>query len=229
MSDIIIECPICMEPIEGVNNKVTTECGHSFHCKCIMQNAAHNGFGCPYCRTSMAEEVDEDDDSEDEYEDEESSVFDEDALVSFRMFHQRINDEEVEEEPEDEWETDDEAEEEEDGNVPSADIVTQRLTERGVTMEDLVKSLLTLEHESENEEYSRICNVVYGHFRVVLATHNRNNNAAAAPAPQVVPVVPSEPVNNMATPIPNEVMSAPAIAEIKSVSIHRRREFMCHV
>ena len=147
MSDIIIECPICMEPIEGDKNKVTTECGHSFHCKCIMQNAAHNGFDCPYCRTAMAEEVDEDDYSEDEDEEEEASVFDEDALVSFRMFHQRVNDEEVEEEPEDEWETDNEAEEEEDDNIPSADIVTQRLTERGVTMEDLVKSLLTLEHE----------------------------------------------------------------------------------
>lgn len=47
------ECPICFEAISSEINTVITECGHKFHCKCLMQNAMHNGFGCPYCRTNM--------------------------------------------------------------------------------------------------------------------------------------------------------------------------------
>ena len=62
----IIECPICMDQIEEGKNRITTECGHCFHASCLMTNVAHNGFGCPYCRTAMAEEVeDEEEDVED--------------------------------------------------------------------------------------------------------------------------------------------------------------------
>jgi hypothetical protein len=69
-----------MDSIGEKANKVITECGHTFHCSCLMQNAVHNGFGCPYCRTTMAEEPefsdedeDEDEDFEDEDEDEDDS------------------------------------------------------------------------------------------------------------------------------------------------------------
>ena len=62
-----IECPICMDSIEISTNCVTTECGHCFHTNCLMKSIAHNGFGCPYCRTKMAEEPEEE---EDEYEEE---------------------------------------------------------------------------------------------------------------------------------------------------------------
>lgn len=63
------ECPICLEEIVGLKNRVTTECGHTFHCRCLLTNAAHNGFGCPFCRAELADAV-EDSDSEDEYDDE---------------------------------------------------------------------------------------------------------------------------------------------------------------
>jgi hypothetical protein len=46
-----------MEKIEKNKNKLTTECGHTFHTSCLMTNIAKNGFGCPYCRTLMAEQV----------------------------------------------------------------------------------------------------------------------------------------------------------------------------
>jgi len=59
-----IECPICMDEINMNTNCVTTECGHTFHCSCLLKNAAHNGFGCPYCRSSLAEEVIDEDDEE---------------------------------------------------------------------------------------------------------------------------------------------------------------------
>ena len=73
----IHECPICLEVIEGFKNRVTTECGHTFHCKCLMTNAAHNGFGCPFCRTEMADEVKEEEDNDERYDDD--SDDDEDA------------------------------------------------------------------------------------------------------------------------------------------------------
>ena len=95
------ECPICLDTIIGTTNKTTTECGHNFHTKCLMQNAAHNGFGCPYCRNILAElpklysdsdsDTDSDDSFIDEYEKNENYI-----LTGLRWFCQRINNEELE-------------------------------------------------------------------------------------------------------------------------------------
>jgi len=60
------ECPICMEAINSRVNCVITECGHQFHTKCLLTNVAHNGFGCPYCRTEMIDDIDDDEDEEEE-------------------------------------------------------------------------------------------------------------------------------------------------------------------
>lgn len=67
----IQECPICLEEIVGIKNRVTTDCGHTFHCRCLFNNAAHNGFGCPFCRAELADEVQDSDDDEDEYDSDE--------------------------------------------------------------------------------------------------------------------------------------------------------------
>ena len=67
----IQECPICLEEIVGLKNRVTTDCGHTFHCRCLLNNAAHNGFGCPFCRAELADEVEDSDDDEDEYDSDE--------------------------------------------------------------------------------------------------------------------------------------------------------------
>jgi hypothetical protein len=89
------ECPICLDPIEGLTNFLITECGHKFHCRCLMDNIMHNGFGCPYCRTMMAtplEEEEEDDDltisicSDSTYT-RQSLLNEEDVLRGFRIFH----------------------------------------------------------------------------------------------------------------------------------------------
>jgi len=83
------ECPICMEPFntDTTVNKVVTECGHSFHCSCLMKNVAVNGFGCPYCRDVMAvkENVGDDDD------DDESISSNDEVLTSFRWFHRHLD------------------------------------------------------------------------------------------------------------------------------------------
>ena len=124
------ECPICLCDIEGQLNQVTTECGHTFHCSCLMQNVAHNGFDCPYCRTAMAQYV-QDSDSDDDYssrgndyndnsdDDDDDSVsvagpgLEAHLLRGMRWMFQRVSNEVDKDEDEDEdddeesvWETD---------------------------------------------------------------------------------------------------------------------------
>jgi hypothetical protein len=124
------ECPICLEVVEVHANRVITECGHIFHCKCLVTNIAHNGFACPYCRTVMAEEI-EDDDSEDDYDsgewyygppvesDDDDSVsvagpgLESHLLRGMRWFFQRVEPQDGDEEFDDTvWETDSEEDEE---------------------------------------------------------------------------------------------------------------------
>ena len=159
----IIECPICMDVIDQNSNLVITECGHSFHCSCLMKNTAHNGFGCPNCRTMMAELPNYEDDSEDsdnDSEDSEDSEEDNDSeedfnnnysaqrysaqreennvLASFRMFHQQLNGEEVEEYDE----------EQNDMYVPTERFVLDNLVLRDVRYEDLLRYILFTGHHS---------------------------------------------------------------------------------
>lgn len=168
---IATECPICMESIEGPYNRVVTECGHAFHCSCLMQNAAHNGFNCPYCRTKMAEEQKEEDDDDDDFS--MSTVFEEDTLTTFRMFHQQLNGEEVEEEIEDEWENVEEQELMEQSPRPNSTYVAQKLAERGISFEDLVMNTLCQEHSNliYYSEYDQRSNQVYGQFKAIIAQY----------------------------------------------------------
>ena len=90
----VVECPICMDQIEGEKNKVTTECGHCFHTSCLMKNVVHNGFGCPYCRDAMADEP-ADNNSDEEYD--EFSVDEEDEDTQYET-DESSSDNEVSEE-----------------------------------------------------------------------------------------------------------------------------------
>lgn len=63
-----IECVICYEAIEG-KNCVTTECGHQYHCTCLMKHVNMNTFDCPMCRSCMGgEEMAPQEDSDSEYD-----------------------------------------------------------------------------------------------------------------------------------------------------------------
>ena len=166
------ECPICMDDIQSNVNCVTTECGHQFHTSCLMKNVAHNGFGCPYCRNALAEELEEEED--DISDDESISLEDEDlyddyALRGMRwLFQQNSN------EPFDEEEEDDEEEEavEEQIPKPSAALIAKKLTDQGITMEDLVKCML-LNHEEydEDETYEAKENELFGKFRIIISNY----------------------------------------------------------
>lgn len=182
------ECPICMEPMDENCDKTVTKCGHSFHSSCIFQNmAAHNGFGCPYCRTILAKEIEEsDDDSIYAYsmdEQEQDYVF-----TSFRMFHQQINNEDVEDEDEAEDEDDDEDQtenerqnqEQYEANLESkTNHIVQHLNNQGITYKDLVRHILLENHcDLFDDRFDYTSSVVYGQFRAAISQYERNNNNA---------------------------------------------------
>jgi hypothetical protein len=177
-SNQIVECPICYDEIDVLKNCVTTECGHQFHCKCLMQNSAQNGFSCPMCRSIMAEEPDSDDEDEElsEYEDyEEDEAFDDNVLTSFRMFHQQLAGEEVEEEPIQEEQEQDQALVEEPIVKPSPETIASRLVAQGFTMEDMVKCFL-IDHEEYNAEAEineRLADRMFGKFRQIISNYPR--------------------------------------------------------
>lgn len=92
------ECPICYDAMDSANNQVTTECGHKFHTSCLLKNTARNGYGCPMCRSTMVENVvdDEDDrsyhydgENDADYGDDDDDRFDEQehALVLAQRDH----------------------------------------------------------------------------------------------------------------------------------------------
>ena len=169
-----VECPICYDDIDVKTNCVTTECGHTFHCSCLMKNSSVNGFGCPMCRSVMAEEPANDEDASeyDSYYDDEEDQFDDNALTSFRMFHQQLDDEEVEPEPEEDIDAEDDEEDEVIEVVETPATIATKLAARGVTMEDVVKVLL-LEHGEYmrfEEQYERKASELYGKIRSIL-TH----------------------------------------------------------
>ena len=175
--DQVIECPICYEEIDQLKNCVTTECGHQFHCSCLMKNSATNGFKCPMCRSTMAEE--EEGEYDEDEDDDEEEIDDDNALASFRMFHQQLSGEEIEEEllvdEEEEEEEEDEDEVEEPIIRPSATFIAAKLLTQGFTMKDLVNCLL-LEHEEydvELEANDRYSDQMFGKFRQIISNYPR--------------------------------------------------------
>ena len=160
------ECSICLENIIGVSNKVVTDCGHTFHCKCIMTNISFNGFSCPFCRNAMAdlqEDSDSDsnsdsgsdshpntiisteEDDDDDYED----VSDDNSVhyINQRNELRRVVNDEI---------------------MPESGLIIKILQEQGYTMEDLVKLHLYLEHSRWGTYYQDYENVSRGLFSLFL-------------------------------------------------------------
>jgi len=175
-----IDCPICMDCIESTTkNCVTTECGHCFHTNCLMKSVAHNGFGCPYCRTAMAEQPEEDDDDSfwaDEDEEVEE-VFSDYALRGFRFFFRNLNGEHHDEEDIVEEDQDEESipdEEAARNNIPSTEIVAQKLHDEGVTFEQLVKMICALDHhwyDQHEEQAEEFNEKLYGMVEKIVADY----------------------------------------------------------
>jgi hypothetical protein len=182
-----------MEVFTGVSNIVVTECGHKFHTNCLMKSVAHNGFGCPYCRAKMAEEIEDSDSDDDGYngmsedsEDQEALDREENrALGGVRWLFNRANDEELSSvyDGEDEDSDEDSDEEEDQEPKPSAAFIAKKLTEQGVTVEELVKSML-LSHEeygNEDEAFSRVDDELFGKIRILISNFQPEQEPKVAP------------------------------------------------
>jgi len=205
--NIPVECPICLDCIDVLKNCVTTECGHCFHASCLMRSVAHNGFGCPYCRTAMAEEVAEEDDEEDtvwsEVSGEEEELFQDFALRGFRFFMNNVEGAEHEEE---DIAVEEEAirtavQEEILPAKPTAAFITQKLVEQGITMEHLLKVLLRDhdEYDSHDEEFEQIDDDVFAKLRIIISNYE----------PEVQPVVVPEIVEEQELPAVVDYSSQP--------------------
>lgn len=191
------DCPICMDCIEFNKNCVTTECGHCFHASCLMTSIAHNGFGCPYCRTVMAEEPEDDESTEYDtvYEDDEEEMFSEDALRGFRFFFNNLNSNEHDTEDMEEEDANEELERENNEqadsvNVPSTDFVAQKLREQGVTFEKLVHMMCNLDHNEYNEDEAaeRFEEELWEKIRIIVSNYRPEQDvptrAVVAPVSQ---------------------------------------------
>jgi len=173
--NVIVECPICMDEIDGEKNKVTTECGHCFHTSCLMKNVAHNGFGCPYCRDAMAEKPAESDDDDydefsiDEEEEEEGPDYNDNVLRGARWLFQRAEGEDVDDE-EDSVLDDDEDRDDIEARAP-VEYIVEKLVQRGVSMSDLVKAILIRDHDEYqyHDEFNRTDDEIFGKLRVIIS------------------------------------------------------------
>jgi len=186
-----IDCPICMDCIESTTkNCVTTECGHCFHTNCLMKSVAHNGFGCPYCRTVMAEQPEEDDDDEDSFwsdeDEDEEEMFNDYALRGLRFFFNNLNGEPHDEDDIAEEDQADESisdEEQVNNNIPSTEIVAQKLREQGVTFEQLVKMICALDHhgyDNHEEEAEEFEEKLHGMVEKIVADYKPESAQPAA-------------------------------------------------
>ena len=142
----IIDCCICMDPINSAINNCVTPCGHTFCFQCLAQALSQNKT-CPCCRAVLMEQPEnEDDDDEwtiisDEEDEQDDDVFGDEAMTSFRMLFQRVYGEEVE--PDVDQEEDDVSIEQDEEAEPLAEVedITAKLQSRGITMLDLVAML----------------------------------------------------------------------------------------
>jgi len=171
-----MECPICYDVITENTNTVITECGHKFHTNCLMTNIAHNGFGCPCCRSTMAEVPKDEDEDEDDEEDE------------------------VEEEEEEEDMT----------PKPSVELITRKLKDQGITMEQLVKTLL-LQHEEydrEEEEYETLEDELFGKIRIIISNYS-----------EVEEIVPTTTTTTTTKPTPT--IAKPQVEKVEQIVLDR--------
>jgi hypothetical protein len=62
--------------------------------------------------------------------------------------------------------------------IPTASFIAQKLTQQGVTMEDLVKTLLLHhdEYESQNEQLQRTDSEMYGRLRSIISNFTPEQN-----------------------------------------------------
>lgn len=195
-----IECPICMDAIEVNKNYITTECGHCFHANCLMKSVAHNGFGCPYCRTTMAEVPDDDDASSNE---DNEDIYNNDILRGLRFFNNNLEGivhDEDDEDAEDDYQTellDAIQPDEPDVTIPTTQFVANKLREQGINYDQVVSLILFNNHEEYDiDALERLDSEVFGKIRRIVSNYTPEQ-AVNEPLPQLIRIV-----GRTTTPVP---------------------------
>lgn len=162
-----------------------------------MKNVSHNGFGCPYCRATMAEAQVKDDDESvySDYTDIENELYDDYSLRGMRWMFQRANGEELDDDADDEEEGEptavgqvpeereegevEEDSDEEEEDIPSAEFIAYKLERSRVTMEMLVKAMLALDHNEygDNREYNEMESNIFGRLRTIISNYRPEHHA----------------------------------------------------
>lgn len=195
-----------MDAIDITKNCVTTECGHQFHAKCLMQNVAHNGFDCPYCRTTMADEVSEHDDDDDDSiftddEDEEvSELYSDRALYAMRqLFRMNSGEENVEHDIEDDDDDEEDTVDSHSADAIPVDTVVQNLQSQ-FSYEQLVRIILQLnnfDYQNGPNRTDRDEIRLFDHF------HRQLERTVDAFYVDEAAIAPSRPVEPVSEAIPN--------------------------
>jgi len=147
-----------------------------------MKSVAHNGFGCPYCRTEMAaapEESVDDDDSDWGSYDEDDELYGDHALRGARWLFQRANGDEVDDE--------EDTRDDEDMDIivkPSVEFLTRKLVSQGITMANMVQALLIDHDEYDNSaQGANYDGIIFGKLRILISNYKPEDDA-----PKVVDV-----------------------------------------
>jgi len=193
-----IECPICYDEI-GNKNNITTECGHQFHASCLMKNITRNGFGCPCCRTVMAEAADDDesempglidsnseDDSVTEIDErnEDREPFSDDALRGLRLLTNLLEGEEHDQlDVVAEYQYNDEEEADVLASAPPREMIERCLRDQGITYEQLVAWIL-IDHQEYDDQVEELERFSYDLWRII---RTMINNYTPEESPIVVP------------------------------------------
>lgn len=171
-----IECPICFEEINS-SNMVNTDCGHSFHCTCLMNSISHNILSCPICRNTLVNESTSDTDQSSLYDDE--SIYsdeiedDDDVYINLNTPYVRhLFDEDRSQFP----------------ALPTLGYITDQLGEYNIERRHLVASILSSDHsefdgninmeEIDNQVFSAIRNIIENFYipNNHVSEHHNNNN-----------------------------------------------------
>ena len=154
----------------NAKNCVVTDCGHTFHTKCLMTSVANNGFGCPYCRAHMTDQAPLEEEEE-EYEEEEEELEDYgENLEDYCLRGMRWMFQSAEGDEPDDFEQDE-------NELLTPGEISAKLVASGVTMEQLVSAMLMDHDEYFNQRmfrqsYQRISRQVYEKVRRVIDEHD---------------------------------------------------------
>jgi hypothetical protein len=179
-----IECCICMDAINFATNNCITPCGHTFCFQCLAKALEKNNT-CPCCRAVLMEEEEKADDDEtiwsefsDDIEDDEETLSEDEVLSGFRMFHQRLAGEEVEQDDEvsnsDENATD--MDEEDDEPLAKVEDITAKLQSRGITMIDLVAMITGRKSTKIAKHTNRFINAFENIIEIAMIDCDREAN-----------------------------------------------------